>query len=320
VAPYHTDTPFFAWHAVGDYLYRNVVIDYEAVRHHCWEVDRLDTLYARDSRMAVWPESRWPWDGEVIPIPVYNEEAFTDTIDLSVVSKPTGWLTYLNQTSVILEPGMADTVFLSVIPKGATPPLPPDHVVTVEALKGFCDEDAGYLYIEFLPFSCLCIPDYLGKVVENLPGNDPELVPGDTVLVSLMLENDMAVTAVQVDLTYNPDYLRPDTTLLTWRSAGMALYESEVDPGLYRIMIDFTPDPHPVIAPSSPDFHCQNKAGEAALSVATVLFIIQDEAQPGTCANIWPVDVHVTGLPDVDGEPKEDMCPCFDHGQVCFGG
>jgi PKD repeat protein len=318
----HYEDNFLLWFQEGRHFSRNVAIDYRVVKHHCYPVDSVKIMYYRDCRRVIWPGHRWPWEGEVIPIPVFNEEPFTDTIELAVVDStvPQGWLYYWSRTSITLLPGMADTAYLSVIPLSLDPPLPPDHTMTVRAVKGFCDRDTGYVSIEFLPFACLCIPDYLGKVVENLPGREPSLVPGDTVFVSLMLENDLEVTGVQLDLIYNPQYLEPDTTWLTDRTSGMQLIQGTISPGLYHILIDFTPPPHPVIEPSPPQSRCEDKYAEEVLKIATVPFLIIDTPVPGTCSNIYLQDVIVTGLPDLDGEPKDQICSCYDHGQICFGG
>ena len=317
------DDPMFVWSQEGHHYSRNVVLDYEIVREHCFEVEVPEVVFYRDCRRVIWPGHRWPWDGEVIPIPVFNEEFYEDTVDVAVVDStvPDGWIYFLSRTMVPLAPGTADTAFLSVVPQGSVPPMPPDNKIAVRAVKGFCDRDTEYVYIEFLPYACLCIPDYLGKVVENLPGKDPELVPGDTVLVNLMLENDDSVTAIQVDLDFAEDLLKFDSVTLTPRTMGMGLGYDSLAPGLWRLRLDFTAGPpHVKIPPSQPGYPCELKSSEDILKVATVAFIIEDDPVPGTCSNIYSRNLIVAGLPDADGEPKDQVCACTNHGQICFGG
>ncbi|UCE20325.1 MAG: T9SS type A sorting domain-containing protein [Gemmatimonadota bacterium] len=315
----------FLWHQQGRQFYRNVVLDFPELKRHCFPVDSVATLYYRDCRRIIWAESRWPWDGEIVPIPVYNEEPFEDTIELSVETAPTGWTYFLTQTSMTLAPAQADTAFLTVIPQGADPPAPPYHAIAVQAVKGFCDRDTGYLNIEFMPYACLCIHDYAGKVVENIGIEDPTLMPGDTVLVNLMLENDYYVRALQVGVVYDPSYLEPDDVLLTARTANMRLdYSLSAPPGTLFIAIDTTWVSPDSIDPSPMGYLCQEKSSEDFLKVVTIDFNIIDNAPPGVCSNLYPVNVVVIGFPGLiwgmEGELTEQICACVDHGQICYGG
>jgi hypothetical protein len=319
---YVVDDDMFVWQKNRLQYSRNTVLKYMIESRHCYQAEALDSAFYRDCRRVIWPGRRWPWEGALIPLPVYNEEPFEATIEVAVIDStvPDEWLYFLNRTSLTLGSLEADTAFLSVIPQGLNPPLPPDHVIAVRATKGFCGRDTVYASLEFLPYACLCIPDYLGKVVENLPGKEPELVAGDTVFVSLMLENDDSVTAVELDLEYDPLYLFPDTTRLTHRSEGMRLIENIPSPGLYHIIIDFTLEPHHKIAPSRIGYRCEQKSSEDTLHIASVAFLIQDDPPPGVCSNITTANLIVSGLPGLDGEPEEQVCACSDHGQICFGG
>jgi uncharacterized repeat protein (TIGR01451 family) len=333
VAPYHHRTPFFVYHdqecTYYQGYYRNIVIDYPYVERHCFNVEVLTERYYRDCEAWLWPKHRWPWDPVAIPIPVYNEEPYPDDITIYDVIVPVGWEFSLSKDVFTLEPGAQDTAWLSLVPGGN---LPMDPIywplgVYVYARKSFCELEWGLLHIKFMPFTGMCIPDYNGTVVEDPPGVVPQFGPGDEVQVNLMMENDYPVSAAQIDVHYDEevlDLVMDNTTPRvdpTARTAGMQMAAYKMGDGHLRILIDSTPVPHQVIAPSAVELHCEDAGPGGNLSIATVWFEIESDAPVGQCTDVTYGTVVLDGLMDWNDEPKEPLCLKFkDKGQICFGG
>ncbi|UCE20322.1 MAG: T9SS type A sorting domain-containing protein, partial [Gemmatimonadota bacterium] len=354
VAPYHYRTPFFEYEDLECTYYqqyaRNIVIDYPVVRRHCltpgeepgtwrWTVEDSTTEYLRDCERWLWSKHRWvnedsTWKPVTIPIPVYNEEPYLDHIDLWIDESafpphiPDGWEYAFDEENFWLEPGETAEANLTIIPKGLTPPLSmPAHVV-VHAVRGYCDRDTNVVEIKFMPFTGMCIRDTSGikvafKYSESCGGQDPTLFPGDRVDIGLMLDNEAPVSAAQIELGYEGDYLRVVDVATTVRTSGFELVHRQLVPGLHEIALYSTPV-HPRILPNDPVAHCAlppRYYHEGLLSIVTVTFEILAGAPAGRCADIWYGSVILDGLPDWEGQPKEPLCLKYeDKGQICFGG
>ncbi|UCE18842.1 MAG: T9SS type A sorting domain-containing protein, partial [Gemmatimonadota bacterium] len=326
---------------------RNIVIDYPVIRRHCpdpdfeswWTAEDSTTEYLRDCERWLWPKHRWvgaehPWASVVFPIPVYNGEPYPDNIDLWIDEGafpphiPPGWGYSFDVDAFNLLPGEEAVANLTIVPKGSGPPLDlPAHVV-VQAAKGFCKRDTDYVDIKFMPYTGMCIRDTSGikvmyKYSESCGGRDPSLVPGDRVNVGLMLDNEYPVSAVQIDLGYDAEYLRVVDVQTTARTTGFELVHRELAPGTHEIALYSTPS-HPDIDISPQRVHCELPPGYehvGLLSIVSVTFEVLPGAPAGTCADIWYGTVILDGLPDWGGHPKEPLCLKYeDKGQICFGG
>ncbi|UCE17172.1 MAG: FG-GAP repeat protein [Gemmatimonadota bacterium] len=348
VAPYHYQTPWFEYEDLSCNYYqqyaRNIVIDYPVIRRHCpdpdfeswWTVEDSTTEYLRDCERWLWPKHRWvdadsPWPPVAIPIPVYNEEPYPDNIDLWIEPDdiPMDWEYAFDVDEFDLPAGESAEANLTIIPKGSGPPPMPAHVI-VHAAKGFCKRDTDFVDIKFMPYTGMCIRDTSGiklgyKYAETCGGQDPSVVPGDKIGVGLMLDNEYPVSAVQINLMYESEYMEVVEVQTTTRTAGFELQDRELAPGTHEIALYSTPL-HPTIDPPTtpPIPHCElpPSLGDVGLmSIVTVFFKILPGAPAGQCADIWYEDVILDGLLDWGGHPKEPLCLKFeDKGQICFGG
>ncbi|UCE17763.1 MAG: hypothetical protein JSV84_12890, partial [Gemmatimonadota bacterium] len=144
---YHHDSDEENWWA------RNSVVRWTRDMTFCSEDPEPTWYMSRRCRMTIWPDEPWDhepvrWGLDPIAIPVYNEHDEAMRFQLSLEDLPGAWEALLSAEDFIVEPGIADTVYLTVVPNG----LEPDGSVILK-VRGFkCNGEWGEVEIEFLPY------------------------------------------------------------------------------------------------------------------------------------------------------------------------